>query len=302
MVDEQFCRGGEVGYFRTFLGITGKKSHKLKVDLFQRGAAGASELRMKGSIPGTDEEIRLQLVKTMATDGTVEVDYMPQLIVTTEDGEVHHILLGNMTEPEQLQNRLGELKVGGLKQVNVIAPEIDLERIEKLTSFVPALQKENWERLPDKGVTYTKTEFEVDDRYFRAVAKIAFHYILKHFRHFRGDEPMFAGIRNFIMKGGNISDFVTWKDKQIIEIQKGLTPNTWAHLIVARADENRVSCRLQFFLGPNCKPWVFTVAIARNESKLVYDITSAHSFVYYEGGPRNGKFGVMDPMLWVHKG
>ena len=87
LVDEQFCRGGEIGYFRTLLGITGKKSHKTKVDLFQRGAAGASELRMKGTIPGTDDEIRLQLVKTLMADGTVGVDYMPQLIVTTASGE-----------------------------------------------------------------------------------------------------------------------------------------------------------------------------------------------------------------------
>lgn len=91
------------------------------------------------------------------------------------------------------------------------------------------------------------------------------------------------------LNGGVISDFVTWKEKQIIEIKEGMTPNTWAHLIVARADENIVICRLQFFLGPNSKPWVFTVAVARNETKLVYDITSAHSFVYYEGGPKDGK-------------
>lgn len=301
LVDEQFCRGGQVGYFRTFLGIAGKKSHKVMVDLFQRGAAGASELRMKGKIPGTDEEIRLQLVKTMAADGTVGVDYMPQLIITTEDGVVHHILLGRMTEPEELQKRMEDLKIGALKQVNVIAHEPDVERIEKLTSFLPALKKERWEPLPDKGVTYTTTEFEVDDRYFRAIAKIAFHYVLKHFRHFRGDEPMFDGIRNFILNGGVISDFVTWKENQIIEIKEGMTPNTWAHLIVARADENIVICRLQFFLGPNSKPWVFTVAVAPNETKLVYDITSAHSFVYYEGGPKDGKVGVMDPMIWLHK-
>jgi len=59
-------------------------------------------LRMRGSIPGRNEEVRLQLVKNLRTDGTVGVDYIPQLIVTSESGGIHHIVLANMTEPEEL--------------------------------------------------------------------------------------------------------------------------------------------------------------------------------------------------------
>jgi hypothetical protein len=301
LVDEQFCRGGEIGYFRTLLGITGKKSHKTKVDLFQRGAAGASELRMKGTVPGANEEIRLQLTKSVQPDGTPGVDYMPQLIVTAESGDIHHILLGVMVETEQLQKKMEELNIGLPKQLNVIAQEADLERVEQLTSFLPVLEKTKWEPLPDQGVIYTTTEFEVDDRYFRAIAKIAFHYVLKHFRNFRGDEQIFAGIRSFIINGGNISDFVTWNDKQIIQIKEGYTPDGWAHLVLARANEHVIFSRLQFFLGPNCIPYIYTVALGHNQTQLIYNITAGHSFAYYKAGQKEGKVGVMDELLYIYK-
>jgi len=163
------------------------------------------------------------------------------------------------------------------------------------------LPKTQWEPLPDTGVIYTSTEFEVDDRYFRAIAKIAFHYLIKHFRSFRGDEEMFGGIRNFIMKGGNISDYVTWSDKQIIEIKEGYTLDGWGHLVIARANEHIMFSRLQFFIGPDCVPFVFRVALGRNKTSLIYDITSGHSFAYYKDGPKDGKVGVMDQLLWLHK-
>src|SRR5258705_118146 len=57
--------------------------------------------------------------------------------------------------------------------------------------------------------------------------------------------------------------------------------------------------KLQFFIGPGSTPSVYELAVAHNPTKLVYDITSAHSFCYYESGPRDGKLGVMDEMKWI---
>ncbi|HKB66712.1 MAG TPA: hypothetical protein VKC61_12725 [Pyrinomonadaceae bacterium] len=298
-LEEQFCRGGEIAYFRHLLGIQGKKSHKGKVDYFLRGSGGASPLRMKGNIPGGEEEVHFQLVRSQE-EGKLGIDYMAQMILTAESGETHHVLLENMKEPEELQAKVDALGIGKLKQVNVIATPDQKERVEHLAKCFPVLEKSKWEELPTTGTTYTTTSFEVTDKYFRAIAKIGFHYILKHFRSFRGDEDCFADIRRFILEGGDIAQFVRWTEKQFIShIEAGYVPAKFGHVILARANERIIWGKLQFFIGPGSTPSVYELAVAHNPTKLVYDITSAHSFCYYESGPRDGKLGVMDEMKWI---
>jgi hypothetical protein len=299
-LEDQFCRAGEVGFLRYGLGIEGKK-RKEAVNPFERGSSGSSPLMMKAKIPGQGEEVRLQLVKGTREGRTVHVDYIPQVILTTEAGETHHILLTNMTKPEELKEKIDALKIEKVKQINVVATADERELVEGLTSFLPEVKATEWEDLPMSGKTFTQTEYEVTDRYFRAIAKIAFHYALKHFRHFRGDEEMFEGIRNFIMNGGNIQDFVRWSKKQIVEIKPGYSPSTFAHVIHARANEQFVWSRLQFFIGPQTIPLVYRVALAVNKPILSYDIMEGHSFCYYEEGIKDGFAGVMDQLLWIHK-
>lgn len=257
---------------------------------------------MKGQLSEQDGEIHLQLVKGSRQGRLVGVDYIPQVILYAESGEIHHVLLTNMAEPEQLKAKIEELRIGKLKQVNVIAPEADRARVETITAIFPELIEAKWENLPTSGKAFTTTEYEVTDKYFRAIAKIGFHYILKHFPHFRGDEEIFAGIRNFIFNGGPIQDYVTWTNKQIIEqIKNGFTPVTFGHVILGRANKHLVWCKAQFFLGPNTIPLVYNIAIARNKPILIYDITSGHQFSYYEKGAKDGFAGFMDQLVWVYK-
>lgn len=300
-LEDQFCRAGDIGFLRYGLGIEGKKGGE-KVNPFERGSSGSSPLKMKGKPSEQDGEIQLQLVKGSRDGRQVGIDYISQVILYAESGEVHHVLLTNMNEPEELKAKIEELNIGKLKQVNLIAPEADRERAEKITAIFPELPQTKWETLPMSGKTFTTTEFEVTDKYFRAVAKIAFHYVLKHFPHFRGDEEIFAGIRNFIFNGGPIEDYVTWSNKQIIEqIKNGYCPTTFGHVILARANDQLVWCRLQFFLGPDTVPLVYKVIIARNKPTLFYDITSGHQFSYYEKGVKDGFIGFMESLVWIHK-
>ncbi len=43
--------------------------------------------------------------------------------------------------------------------------------------------------------------FSLTERYFRAVAKIGFHYFLSQFPQYTGQEMKFADIRRYILKG-----------------------------------------------------------------------------------------------------
>ncbi len=257
---------------------------------------------MKGKLSEQDGEVHLQLVKGSRQGRVLGVDYIPQIILYTESGKVHHVLLTQMEHPEDLRTRIGQLNIGKITRVSLVAPEADRERVERVSSIFPELGQSQWENLPTSGQTFTRTEFEVTDKYFRAIAKVGFHYILKHFRHFRGDEDIFARIRNFIMNGGPIQEYVNWTDKQLIEqFKNGYCPTTFGHVILGRANEHFIWAKLQFFVGPDTLPLVYTVAIARNKPLLIYDLTSGHQFSYYEDGPKDGFAGFMDELVWVFK-
>ena len=59
----------------------------------------------------------------------------------------------------------------------------------------------NWsDVIPYQRVEKTRiaATFTVNDNYFRAIAKIAFHYFLKYFNQFSGNEKQFDGIKHII--------------------------------------------------------------------------------------------------------
>jgi hypothetical protein len=301
-LEDQLCRAGELGFARYALGIRGKKN-KEDVNPFKRGSSGSSALEMKGRISEKDPEIRLQLVRGTNEIYEVGVDYLPQIILIMESGKVHHIVIpDNMTDPTQLDVRIKELNLDEkIKEVRLIGSEFEYERIDKLASVLPIQKDVVWEKLPTTGTVQTTTEYVVTDRYFRAIAKIGFHYLLKYL-HFRGDEEMFAGIRKFIMEGGDISKFVVWSKKQIIEqVKSGYMPSTYCHIIIARSNERRVWCLLQFFLGPKSVPYVFTVEVAKNNSPIHHSVYSGHQYCLYPDGPKNGRDGVMENMISLYK-
>jgi hypothetical protein len=300
-LEDQLCRAGELGFARYALGLQGKKN-KEDVNPFKRGSSGSSPLEMKGRISERDPEIRLQLVKGNSDIYTVGIDYLTQIILIMESGEVHHIIIpDDMTEPEPFEEKVKALNLNEkIKEVRLIASEGEQERLDKLSSVLPIEQNVVWEPLPTGEKIQTTTQYEITDRYFRAIAKIGFHYLLKYLP-FRGDEPIFGGIRRFIMEGGNIAEFVTWNRDQIIEqVKAGYVPTTYCHLIIAKANERRIWCHLQFFLGPNSIPYVFTVEIAKNDSALHYFFASGHQYCLYPDGLREGRNGIMENLIAIH--
>ena len=148
----------------------------------------------------------------------------------------------------------------------------------------------------EEGPVNLVTNYEVDARFFRAVAKIAFHYLLKTF-HYRGDEEMFAEIRDFILNGtDDFTKFVMYDNSQILEpLKRGYVPSLYCHFLTVESIEGKILSRLQFFAGPDVGiPHVYTVILARPTTALIFQ--TGHSFCYYEDRPRNGFDGEMDQL------
>jgi hypothetical protein len=55
------------------------------------------------------------------------------------------------------------------------------------------------------------------EKYFRGLAKIAFHYFLKHMEGFHGSEDAFSDIRNFIIDGRreDVDTFVSGRQSHL---------------------------------------------------------------------------------------
>jgi hypothetical protein len=291
-LEDQFCHAGEVGLLRWALGIKGKK-HKTKVNPFLRGSAGAPPFDMKGKMLGGNQEVLFQVIEGSMTDAT----YIPHMIVTDESGKEYYIRIpDDMTDPAELERSVNALGIEKIKSVNILVSTTERERVDKLTSLIP-VRRGAWKDLPTEGGPVSLvTNYEVDDKYFRTIAKIGFHYVLKHF-HFRGDEEMFAGIRKFIVQGGDISPFVSHSKTQVIEqVKWDMVTADYTHFIIAKSEHGRLSCYLQFFLGPHSStPDVYTVEIAKTQTALYYQ--SAHAFSYYANGPEKGWDGVLIELI-----
>ena len=209
-LEEQFCRSGPEALFKYLSGVQGYKHHK-KANPFRRGSAGADRMRLEGKFPGEDFDVLWEPKKGAGT-----LDYMTQIILRTDEGVVHIPIPDDMTDPEQLRVKFEEHGIKRAKEARILAPESQIARIEALLSGFTYEGSVAWQQSPEKGAVQGLVTINVTDKYFRALAKIGFHYFLKHTSRFRGDEDAFAGIRNFIMNGGDYRKFVGTSTRQIV--------------------------------------------------------------------------------------
>ncbi len=294
-IEEQFCRSSPEAFFRERLAIKGRKRGE-KVSPFHRGSAGAPPLMMKGKVPGEDFEILWKF-----NPGTGNIDYMRQLILFTEKGDIEIIVIpDDMKVPEQLQEKVKEagekLGVKRFKEARIFAPESEIDLLNYLLSNLQHDSKIEWSKSPEKGTVPTETTVTVTSRYFRALAKIGFHYFLKQMDRFHGSEEIFADIRDFITQGkiGAVDKFVQSSAAQIsTEVANGKRPENYCHLLVAGVNHKWLISKLQFFLGPDFLAPVYVIKVGENPSPIYYREVHSHAFVYYENGPQDGYDGIV---------
>jgi hypothetical protein len=133
----------------------------------------------------------------------------------------------------------------------------------------------------------------VNNRYFRDLAKIGFHFFLTKMSRFRGDEPCFAEIRRFITSECSIDEcfrLVQQSKKQIAyQLQEGARLSAWGHILCAEADYFNLTAKVQLFVGPEFLAPVYTIPLGRNPSAIHYSEAYADFFAYQPQAQR-GEF------------
>jgi hypothetical protein len=280
-LDEQLCKSGVESFFRQFLGIQGRKSHK-HVNPFYRGSSGGGRLEMRAVHPETKEDVQLEMVSPGYKKEVLELCHLKLI---ADDGSQYVIpILDDMT-PEEFRRRFDAIGIKHFKEGYLSAPPDEIPRIEQLMATLKIDRRTEWELAKPVEFTGATIKVTLTSRYFRAIAKIAFHYFLTKCPQFHGSEDCFSDIRKFISSECTLAEcarFVGRSRKPIVyEIHLGAKITVWGHLLTAEMDYSNLVGRVQLFLGPTFMPEIYTVRLGRNPSSLHYAKYYADFFEYY---------------------
>jgi hypothetical protein len=289
VLDEQLCRSGIEAFFRAYLGIGGRKQHE-KVNPFYRGSAGGQRLEMVGANPTTGQEVLLELVS-----GNEARELRCATFVAEEDNSTHTIVITEGMTPEDLKARVKSLGYKKFKTVDISAAPEEMAWVESLFAGLKPEGTTEWSHSTVGPILYgpTRIKFTVTSRYFRCIAKIGFHYFLTKMQRFRGNEPCFEEIREFIANDGNIDkcrSFITFNQQPLaLQLRNGGRLNTWGHILCSEIDYMQFRAKVQLFAGPEAQPHVYTVLLGKNPSRIHYSEALGDFFAYYPKDER-GEF------------
>lgn len=287
LLDEQLTRCGPEALLRKRYGIPGRSTHD-SVKSFERGSADGDRLDLRTMDDVLGIEVLLEV-----ENGTVS--RMRQLVIFDNSGKPYHPPIPRGSSPQELRaafNRLGVVQPRGDFQF-FCAPEE--------TEWVAQLIKEAWPSVSFgesiSGSTTSKGAVGtvgLTDRYFRAMAKIGFHYFLTQFPQYSGHEPMFSEIREFIMQdGGGVdraNDFVGKREHALLGalLDPNVRPDGWrAHVLCAEVIPGECLAYVQTFVTEDWAAPAYAVRLSRDAS-IVDRSATGHAYMYYRGG-REGK-------------
>lgn len=285
-LEEQFGRSGPEAFFRKYLNIEGRATHD-KVNPFKRGSAGAKPIDFTALLPEADIEILWEF-----NPGEKTVREVSQIVFIDDKGKSYPLRIHKwMNNADQLRT---EIKKIGLDlrdklSARVFASDDERERIKNLVQGLGF--KIKWlPPQPSAKINNSVAKVHVTDLYFRAIAKIGFHYLLSVVNTFQGNERYFVDIRRFIIDGGEVENFITQTRRPILTFpHPNIRPRDWGHVLLVENVRGQVQAWLQFFLGPQYNPPTYLVRLSKDAVSIGEISGKGHYFCYFESG-RKGKY------------
>ena len=170
--------------------------------------------------------------------------------------------------------------------------------------WVPQLIQQAWPNGTLGEGTPASTRYEgavgnvvLTNRYFRALAKIGFHYFLTQFPEYTGDEPVFPDIRKFILdetaKVDRTNAFLGKREHALLGemLTPGVRPNGWrAHVLCAETRPGECLAYVQTFLTEDWPAPIYAVRLAQDAGIADYH-ARGHAYIYYGDGPEGSFVG-----------
>jgi hypothetical protein len=206
-----------------------------------------------------------------------------ELTMMDEKNHWHRLRLHPQMKGQALRQRVRRMMLKEIRQCNLFAPAHHYHGYLRLI-------KEAWpesEHLPPQQVPAgtrqieANTTFTVTDNYFRAIAKIAFHYYLAFSRCAFGHESEFAGIRDFIIHGGDRGQFFVMANHFGIGVRKGSSHAHLSHYVAYDESGDKVRAFVWLFVKDSPGTVPYEVEWPRRKSLLVLPKPyQAHEYRY----------------------
>lgn len=285
-LEEQFGRSGPEAFFREYLNIDGRDTHD-KVNPFKRGSAGVKPIDFTALLPEEDIKVLWEF-----NPGEKTVREVSQIVFIDDKGKSYPLRIHKwMNNTDQLRAEMKKigLDLRGKLPARVFASDDEMEWVKNLVQGLGF--KIKWlPPQPSAKINNPVAKVHVTDFYFRAIAKIGFHYLLSVVNTFQGNEHCFVDIRKFIIDGGAVEKFVTQTRRQILTFpHSNIRPSGWGHVLLVENVRGQVQARLQFFLGPRYNPPTYLVRLSKDAVSIGEIGGKVHYFCYFESG-RKGKY------------
>jgi hypothetical protein len=275
------------------IGIKGR--HGPLFSPFHRGSGGTLPLLALGRPPGESYDFLCEI----AEGG----DYAIPLRQAVYDDPVGgpqqvHIPDEMRDRPELLQQVLKDRGLENAKPRCFCATNDEIPWVKNLLEAVAdkRLTTKNTPPIPPQKFPLT-VRVTVTSSYFRAIAKIAFHYTLKMFPDLSGMEPELTPLKEFIWIGeaGDVDRFVRQRPDQFVEnFRRGWRPTHWMHILGVKRSSEGIIAYAQFFAGPNILPPGYEIRIGKEPARIIRspDLRT-HQFVILDPTASPGVIGKM---------
>jgi hypothetical protein len=306
--EEQLVRSGVEAIHKARLSIKGKRKHKPSFP-FRRKYAGQGPIELKARHPGADYDVFVEPVG----DGQ-NVQPVPQIVLLGSNGEHHSVRLPDpmKTTPQDLRTALrnsplkGEIRIETVElSENEINYVFDLFqdigvsiRRESTSPDDPFSGPQSYPNVCVQGTIV------VDTRYFRAIAKIGFHYFIQFSEYFFGGEECFAPLREFIRYGkGKSEDFVSWRRGNLVaDLNYGLRPRYYGHFIIGDFSGNAATAYVQLFIGKDNNPPYYKIDLGKDCLRtLLQNRIFGHFYAYYHPEKRSQYTGEIEALGATHR-
>jgi hypothetical protein len=281
-LEEVFLRNSTEAFFRKILGVQGRKNHSKK-NIFMEPTLRLPPLTVKAMHPSLQHE----LLWEMKSDA--EAFLMHQLVFRKADGQLIHIPIRAGRIQQDLQAQSPDWQEWQL--VACIAGDSDEEELQTVIggslNEMPGAPLSVEEGQQIEG----QMNASISLPYVRAIAKIAFHYVLATF-HFSGFEEEFDDLKRFIYLGvgeplARIVDDVILPEV----VPENARLKQWSHILTAEFNQDGFFARMHFFAGPRLKPFTWRVALGKNPSRVLPDRAIGWRYTYYDEPSKSGYVG-----------
>ncbi len=281
---------------RKFYGVQGRPENAI-VNPFVRGSAGGRRLEFSTFDREVGVEVNLEIVNGVVTQ-------MCELIfVEAESGKVHHLPLSENMTAAQVCTGIERLAISKPFETRVSYYPHEQVWVQKLMKEVSPAVTFSEGKLMSKVIETPKVNFVFGERYFRALAKIGFHYFLTQFPMYTGHEDVFARIRTFIYEDTNepvrrVNEFISMRQHPLLHemLDPRVRPDGWrAHVLAAEAQPGICLAHVHMFLTEESAGQIYTIILAR-DAALMQRNAFAHAYEYHRDGKRGRFSGEAKPL------